>query len=212
MLQGRFLTAWYLQNTLIFSSSDPACDVHLLITIQLGVTYGDENGRRPQGKCFLAIQSFDDVYAPNSFELLKTSGINFKRHEAQGIDPEGRYSKETQTNKQSSQHKLKQKEQQKGSLLDLSTWKTKGRLNINRWRIIRDRGFMIKNRLIRLKMKGKRRRKKKTEEPPKKRVNPARSTKTTTQKEKPQDAQTPPKKKLRPIKTAALIPPLTSTS
>ncbi|POV99579.1 hypothetical protein PSHT_13443 [Puccinia striiformis] len=71
---------------------------------------------------------------------------------------------------------------------------------------------MIKNRLIRLKMKGKRRRKKKTEEPPKKRVNPARSTKTTTQKEKPQDAQTPPKKKLRPIKTAALIPPLTSTS
>ncbi|KAI9602969.1 hypothetical protein H4Q26_002277 [Puccinia striiformis f. sp. tritici PST-130] len=88
MLQGRFLTAWYLQNTLIFSSSDPACDVHLLITIQLGVTYGDENGRRPQGKCFLAIQSFDDVYAPNSFELLKTSGINFKRHEAQGIDPE----------------------------------------------------------------------------------------------------------------------------
>ncbi|KNE92484.1 hypothetical protein PSTG_14084 [Puccinia striiformis f. sp. tritici PST-78] len=62
------------------------------------------------------------------------------------------------------------------------------------------------------KKKEEEKKKKKTEEPPKKRVNPARSTKTTTQKEKSQDAQTPPKKKLRPIKTAALLTPLTSTS
>ncbi|KAH9452463.1 hypothetical protein KEM48_001722 [Puccinia striiformis f. sp. tritici PST-130] len=92
MLQGRFSTAWYLQNTLISSSSDPACDVHLLNTIQLGVTYGDENGRRPQGECVWQFNPHlninDDMYALDSFELLKTSGLNFKQHEAQGINPE----------------------------------------------------------------------------------------------------------------------------
>ncbi|KAI9621426.1 hypothetical protein H4Q26_015727 [Puccinia striiformis f. sp. tritici PST-130] len=36
--------------------------------------------------CFGGVS--DDMYAPDSIELLQTSGLNFKRHEEQGIDPE----------------------------------------------------------------------------------------------------------------------------
>ena len=84
------------------------CNVDLLKIIQVGLTLVDEGGNYPQDvttwqfnflfsvKCvgspecsqtILIISCSDDMYAPESIELLQKSGIDFQRHEEIGILP-----------------------------------------------------------------------------------------------------------------------------
>ncbi|BEI86614.1 hypothetical protein CcaverHIS002_0609010 [Cutaneotrichosporon cavernicola] len=67
------------------------CNVDMLKIIQLGVTLSDESGHSPEGYTWQFNFQFnltDDMYAPESIELLKNSGIDFKRNEEDGIDVE----------------------------------------------------------------------------------------------------------------------------
>ncbi|GAA5885041.1 hypothetical protein JCM3774_003456 [Rhodotorula dairenensis] len=68
------------------------CNVDLLRIIQLGLTLCDENGELAPGVCTwqfnFQFSINDDMYAPESIELLTKSGINFKRHEEYGIPVE----------------------------------------------------------------------------------------------------------------------------
>jgi len=68
------------------------CNVDLLRIIQLGITLCDENGVLAEPICTwqfnFRFSLNDDMYAPESIELLTKSGINFKRHEEYGIDVE----------------------------------------------------------------------------------------------------------------------------
>ncbi len=72
------------------------CNVDLLKIIQLGLTFTNAEGLLPEGKqtwqfnfqfnlkfCFL---TSNDMYAQNSIDLLQKSGIDFKRHQEEGID------------------------------------------------------------------------------------------------------------------------------
>lgn len=84
------------------------CNVDLLKIIQVGITLSDEEGNySPEGstwqfnfgfsiKCVCCIflcrtpahESFsEDIYAPESIDLLQKSGIDFQRHEEIGISP-----------------------------------------------------------------------------------------------------------------------------
>eukprot|EP00051_Salpingoeca_urceolata_P031844 m.13199 g.13199 ORF g.13199 m.13199 type:complete len:292 (+) comp4487_c0_seq1:1063-1938(+) len=66
------------------------CNVDLLKLIQLGVTFFDEHGNRPphvstwQFNFRFSLSS--DMFAQDSIDLLKVSGIQFARHEVEGID------------------------------------------------------------------------------------------------------------------------------
>jgi len=66
------------------------CNVDLLKIIQLGLTFTDENGDLPAGPCTwqfnFKFNLNEDMYAQDSIELLTRSGIEFKKHEDQGID------------------------------------------------------------------------------------------------------------------------------
>jgi CCR4-NOT transcription complex subunit 7/8 len=82
------------------------CNVDMLKIIQIGVTVSDENGQSPEISTWQfnftfnlsyvyksslmegvkLISKREDMYAPESIELLKKSGIDFKRHEEEGID------------------------------------------------------------------------------------------------------------------------------
>lgn len=70
-------------------------NVDMLKLIQLGLTFSDENGNLP--KCgteefcvwqfnFREFNLRDDVYAQDSIELLRQSGIDFRKNEDKGID------------------------------------------------------------------------------------------------------------------------------
>eukprot|EP00262_Sarcandra_glabra_P003509 TRINITY_DN14249_c0_g1_i1.p1 TRINITY_DN14249_c0_g1~~TRINITY_DN14249_c0_g1_i1.p1 ORF type:complete len:275 (+),score=15.88 TRINITY_DN14249_c0_g1_i1:298-1122(+) len=70
-------------------------NVDLLKLIQLGLTFSDEDGKLP--KCgtdkfciwqfnFREFNVVDDVFANDSIELLRQSGIDFKRNNENGID------------------------------------------------------------------------------------------------------------------------------
>lgn len=89
------------------------CNVDLLRIIQLGLTFMDDEGKTPPGYstwqfnfkfnlrlagfsiatmvCFLISLLFytlsEDMYAQDSIDLLQNSGIQFKKHEEDGIDP-----------------------------------------------------------------------------------------------------------------------------
>lgn len=66
----------------------------MLKLIQLGLTFADARGRLPRVGGELAVWQFnfrefrlgDDMYAQDSIDLLKTSGIDFNRMEGQGCD------------------------------------------------------------------------------------------------------------------------------
>jgi len=78
----------------------------MLKIIQIGITVSDENGQSPEVSTWQFNFTFnlsyvsmyprsgwssaeckrEDMYAPESIELLKKSGIDFKRHEEEGID------------------------------------------------------------------------------------------------------------------------------
>lgn len=67
------------------------CNVDLLRIIQLGLTFMDEEGHMPQGyttwQFNFKFNLNEDMYAQDSIDLLQHSGIQFKKHEEDGIDP-----------------------------------------------------------------------------------------------------------------------------
>ncbi|XP_039280263.1 CCR4-NOT transcription complex subunit 7-like [Nilaparvata lugens] len=68
------------------------CNVDLLRIIQLGLTFLDEDGKPPSGQYTTWQFNFkfnlsEDMYAQDSIDLLQNSGIQFKKHEEDGIDP-----------------------------------------------------------------------------------------------------------------------------
>ncbi|KIK97075.1 hypothetical protein PAXRUDRAFT_825323 [Paxillus rubicundulus Ve08.2h10] len=67
------------------------CNVDLLKLIQIGITLADEEGNFPQDvttwQFNFKFSISEDMYAPESIELLQKSGIDFQRHEEMGISP-----------------------------------------------------------------------------------------------------------------------------
>lgn len=67
------------------------CNVDLLRIIQLGLSFMDEEGKQPAGyttwQFNFKFNLSEDMYAQDSIELLTNSGIQFKKHEEDGIDP-----------------------------------------------------------------------------------------------------------------------------
>lgn len=69
-------------------------NVDMLKLIQLGLTFTDSQGNLPRYNGELCVWQFnfkgfrlaDDVYAQDSIELLKQSGIDFDKNETRGID------------------------------------------------------------------------------------------------------------------------------
>lgn len=69
-------------------------NVDMLKLIQLGLTFTDAKGNLPRSNGELCVWQFnfkgfrlsDDVYAQDSIDLLRTSGIDFALHESRGID------------------------------------------------------------------------------------------------------------------------------
>uniref|UniRef100_A0A3Q2PL74 poly(A)-specific ribonuclease n=1 Tax=Fundulus heteroclitus TaxID=8078 RepID=A0A3Q2PL74_FUNHE len=66
------------------------CNVDLLRIIQLGLTFMNEQGEYPPGTSTwqfnFKFNLTEDMYAQDSIELLTTSGIQFKKHEEEGIE------------------------------------------------------------------------------------------------------------------------------
>ena len=62
----------------------------LLKIIQLGLTFYNANGERPSNPSTyqfnFKFSLTEDMYAQDSIELLKDSGIKFERDEEEGID------------------------------------------------------------------------------------------------------------------------------
>ncbi|EMD40070.1 hypothetical protein CERSUDRAFT_112283 [Gelatoporia subvermispora B] len=67
------------------------CNVDLLKIIQVGLTLADEDGNYPQDVSTWQFNFHfsvnEDMYAPESIELLQRSGIDLQRHEEMGIEP-----------------------------------------------------------------------------------------------------------------------------
>lgn len=66
------------------------CNVDLLEIIQLGLTFSDATGKLPPGTCTwqfnFKYSVKEDMFAPDSMDLLTRSGIDFQKHEEKGID------------------------------------------------------------------------------------------------------------------------------
>ncbi|TFJ85314.1 hypothetical protein NSK_003737 [Nannochloropsis salina CCMP1776] len=66
------------------------CNVDLLKIIQLGLSFADSDGNSPPDcptwQFNFRFSLSDDIYAEDSIELLKQSGIDFSKHESHGID------------------------------------------------------------------------------------------------------------------------------
>jgi len=66
------------------------CNVDLLKIIQLGLTFFNKEGKTPEGVCTwqfnFKFNLSEDMYAEDSVELLQNSGIQFERHEREGIE------------------------------------------------------------------------------------------------------------------------------
>jgi len=68
------------------------CNVDLLKIIQLGLTFLDEKGSLPESgpstwQFNFKFNLTEDMYAEDSVDLLQNSGIQFEKHEQEGIDP-----------------------------------------------------------------------------------------------------------------------------
>lgn len=68
------------------------CNVNLLRLIQVGLTFCDKDGVLAEPVCTWQLNfKFsleDDLYAPDSIELLQNSGFDFERHSKDGIEVE----------------------------------------------------------------------------------------------------------------------------
>eukprot|EP01120_Amphizonella_sp_Union-15-10_P008151 TRINITY_DN2869_c0_g2_i1.p1 TRINITY_DN2869_c0_g2~~TRINITY_DN2869_c0_g2_i1.p1 ORF type:complete len:267 (-),score=42.69 TRINITY_DN2869_c0_g2_i1:22-822(-) len=66
------------------------CNVNVLKIIQLGLTFSDENGNRPEGTCTwqfnFRFNLQKDSYAHESIDLLTRSGIDFDKNFELGIE------------------------------------------------------------------------------------------------------------------------------
>lgn len=66
------------------------CNVDLLKIIQLGITLSDDEGNLPPDVCTwqfnFRFSLKEDMYAQESIDLLTNSGIDFNRHETEGVD------------------------------------------------------------------------------------------------------------------------------
>lgn len=79
-----------------FSSADEykyqlvKCNVDLLKLIQLGITLFDGSGNLPKGVCTwqfnFKFNLMEDLYAEDSIDLLRSSGLDFEKHSFQGIE------------------------------------------------------------------------------------------------------------------------------
>ncbi|XP_055312837.1 CCR4-NOT transcription complex subunit 7 isoform X2 [Sitodiplosis mosellana] len=67
------------------------CNVDLLRIIQLGLTFMDDEAKTPSGystwQFNFKFNIQEDMYAQDSIDLLRNSGIQFNKHEEEGIDP-----------------------------------------------------------------------------------------------------------------------------
>lgn len=67
------------------------CNVDHLKMIQLGVSFFDEHGRQPQPittwQFNFRFNLGEDMYAQDSIDLLQKSGIQFRKHDDEGIEP-----------------------------------------------------------------------------------------------------------------------------
>ncbi|KAI0357416.1 CAF1-domain-containing protein [Trametes cingulata] len=67
------------------------CNVDLLKIIQVGITLADEEGNFPQEvstwQFNFKFSASEDMFAPESLDLLQKSGIDLQRHEEMGIEP-----------------------------------------------------------------------------------------------------------------------------
>ncbi|XP_039264794.1 CCR4-NOT transcription complex subunit 7-like [Styela clava] len=67
------------------------CNVDLLKIIQLGLTFMNDKGETPPGistwQFNFAFSLNEDMYAQESIDLLHESGIQFKQHEDEGVEP-----------------------------------------------------------------------------------------------------------------------------
>jgi len=78
------------RNVTDYNYQTMRCNVDLLKIIQLGLTFTDANGKHPP-ECSTWQFNFklslkEDMYAQDSIDLLRNSGINFDNHEKRGID------------------------------------------------------------------------------------------------------------------------------
>merc|ERR1719511_485052 len=66
------------------------CNVDLLKIIQIGLSFFNKEGEMPDGVCSwqfnFKFNLSEDMYAEDSVELLQNSGIQFERHEREGIE------------------------------------------------------------------------------------------------------------------------------
>ncbi|CAN6595837.1 poly(A) ribonuclease Pop2p [Trichomonascus vanleenenianus] len=65
-------------------------NVDILSVIQIGITLSDENGNRPVPSTWqfnFRFSANEDMCSSDGVELLRQSGINFAKHETEGIDP-----------------------------------------------------------------------------------------------------------------------------
>merc|ERR1712216_878924 len=78
------------RNVTDYNYQTMRCNVDLLKIIQLGITFSDENGNYPPECCTwqfnFKLSLTEDMYAQDSIDLLRNSGIKFEHHEERGID------------------------------------------------------------------------------------------------------------------------------
>lgn len=78
------------RNVTDYNYQTMRCNVDLLKIIQLGLTFSDGNGEFPQECCCwqfnFKLSLSEDMYAQESIDLLRNSGINFESHAERGID------------------------------------------------------------------------------------------------------------------------------
>ncbi|SBS90574.1 CCR4-associated factor 1, putative, partial [Plasmodium malariae] len=76
-------------NIIDYNYQTIKCNVDLLKVIQLGVTFSNGRGEMPKVSTWQFNFKFDlesDMYAQNSIDFLKLSGINFEKHQSLGIE------------------------------------------------------------------------------------------------------------------------------
>ncbi|KAH9639713.1 hypothetical protein HF086_014471 [Spodoptera exigua] len=78
-------------NKILPNTLTVTCNVDLLRIIQLGLTFMDENGKTPPGyttwQFNFKFNLQEDMYAQDSIDLLQNSGLQFRKHEEDGIEP-----------------------------------------------------------------------------------------------------------------------------